>query len=143
MRYYKGLGVGHIYTSLRPDDGILLSEDATTTHPTHHLEVGDEEDPHIITGPDPLPDNEPRDEILQINIDGLHAASSAVHGPTINEDPGDGNSEGSESDDSHEEKDDEPLPEENLDDPEDSDDDVDIELDDMYQYDPLDLDYED
>lgn len=59
MRHHKGLGVGHIYTHLKPDNSILLSDDATTTHPTHRLD-DDNDYPSIVIRPPPGDDGNPQ-----------------------------------------------------------------------------------
>lgn len=121
MRHHKGLGVGHIYTCLKPDDNILLSDDATTTHPTHHLHIVVYEHPSSNTNPLPTSIHE---DIRVFNAD---------------TDLGDDNSEGLQSDDDGGENLDLSLSSE-----ESSDDDLDLEYNDMHGYgDPLDLDYED
>lgn len=125
MRYHKGLGVGHVYTHLKPDDNILLSDDATTTHPTHHLHVVIDEYPSNDT-------NLPRDPLPAPNNDDIQISNTDT-------DPGDGNSDGPESDDDEADNNDSSLSSEEC-----SDDDLGLEYDDMHGYgDPLDLDYED
>lgn len=89
MRYHKGLGVGHIYTSLRPDDDILLSDDATTTPITHRLDVGDQSPPIAHPHPDELCDASP--PLINIPINMVVDAGPSVS--TSNSD-----SDGSESD---------------------------------------------
>lgn len=134
MRHHKGLGVGHIYTHLKPDNSILLSDDATTTHPTHHLEASD--NPPV----------------------GNHRPHPHEQHPSLNNTTSLGNTPtvyvvvdtspllvGSDSDDGHEDKDDDdecsPDEDESSDDDDNDDDDGDVDIDDMH--DPLDLDYED
>lgn len=121
--------MGHIYVHLSPDDDILLSEDATTTHPTHSLEASDESLPIQVgahSGPEARDESPPLNDIHKLVL-------------LVDADTNVGNSDGSGSDDS-----------ESLEDDDDgsstdecSDDDLDVELDDMYGGDPLDLDYED
>lgn len=71
MRHHKGLGVGHIYTHLKPDNSILLSDDATTTHPTHRLDDDDDDYPSIVTRPPPGDDENPQIDtgVVEANID--------------------------------------------------------------------------
>lgn len=151
MRHHKGLGAGHIYAHLKPDDGILLSEDATTTHPTHRLDDGDDYPSIIYPLPnDKLPDETPAPSIenTQINAGVIHATDagdslSFSFIPTLNgladTGLGDIDSEGSVSNDGHDSE----AGGEGSSADEGSDDDLVIEFDDMYGGDPFDLDYED
>lgn len=142
MRHHKGLGVGHVYTRLKPDDDILLSDDATTTHPTHHLLV-DEYPLDNIVGQCHSPNDEDLQDLRQQATNTTGPSSSlglsAMGYSVVDTDLGDDNSDGTESDVDRGEnnKSDRPESEES------SDDDLDIELDDMYHGDLLDLDYED
>lgn len=44
MRYYKGLGIGHIYTRLEPDDALLTNRGGDGTQDTPIL-IDDDLDP--------------------------------------------------------------------------------------------------
>lgn len=133
MRHHKGLGVGHIYTCLKPDDGILLSDDATTTHPTHHLEASDE--PPFGT----RPSHPERCPSLNNTNPQTNSSIPAAY-VEIDTGPGDNILEGSDEDEGDgDEDEDEDEDERSVDENEGSDDDLDIE--DIP--DPLDLDYED
>lgn len=132
MRYHKGLGVGHIYASLKPDDGILLSDDATTTPSTHRLDVGDKSP--LITNLDELCDESPSPrDTINISIDVAHGVADDVGGSSSSGSNSDSDASESNSDDSRKD----------IDSGDECSDD-DVEFDDAYEYgDPLDLDYED
>lgn len=46
MRYYKGLGIGHIYTRLEPDDALLINHGGDGTQDTPIL-IDDNLDPAL------------------------------------------------------------------------------------------------
>lgn len=125
MRYHKGLGVGHIYNRLKPNDDILLSNDATTTHPTHHLHIIEEE--HLPNEWNPSSDGDGENQ--SGGLPGLPVTNGLVHlDDTLDGDLG--------SDGNPEDVDDECLADGSFDD------DLPLQYDDIFD-DPLDQDYED
>lgn len=123
MRHHKGLGVGHIYTRLQPDDGATA---------IHYLRIVGES---FTSDASALPIN---DGDVQGTNPGEPLSAPSTHCNINSVGLGDINSDGSDSDGDYGDDDGKCLTNES------SDDGLDLEYDDMYGLDdPLDLDYED
>lgn len=112
MRYHKGLGIGHVYTSLKEDNVILLPNNTTLDYEELMPE------PPIIIVDDEMPDT----------LDELDEAPSSI-------DEGDDSGEGSDNQDLFESG---ANPNDDIDDPDwlndgsNDDDSLELEYDDMY-----------